>query len=98
MIIKIGDKVSVNTRNILPREGVITGISLSLLKNDPAGENGIRTEIYDTDMGYNGSIDYKTDSGENYWAYFSQIEEELDEFGQPIEDHQQMPAEEGWSI
>jgi hypothetical protein len=49
-------------------------------------------------MGYNGSIDYKTDSGENYWAYFSQIEEELDEFGQPIEDHQQIPAEEGWSI
>ena len=98
MIIKVGDKVSVNTRNILPREGVITGISLSLLTNDPAGENGIRTEIYDTKMGYNGSIDYKTDSGENYWAYFSQIEAELDEFGQPIEDHQQMPAEEGWSI
>ena len=76
MIIKIGDKVSVNTRNILPREGVITGISLSLLTNDPAGENGIQTQIYDTDMGYNGSIGYITENGDQYWAYFSQIETE----------------------
>ena len=99
MIIKIGDNVSVNQRgSILPREGVITGISIGLTTSDPAGELGINLKEYDTEMNYLGSIDYKTDSGENYWAYFSQIEEELDEFGQPIEDHQQMPAEEGWSI
>ena len=77
MIIKIGDKVSVNTRNILPREGVITGISLSLLTNDPAGENGIQTQIYDTDMGYNGSIGYITENGDHHWAYFSQIETDI---------------------
>ena len=73
MIIKIDDEVTVNNRGSF-RSGKITDISLSLLTNDPAGENGIRTEIYDTKMGYNGSIDYKTDSGENYWAYFNQIE------------------------
>ena len=76
MIIKIDDEVTVNNRGSF-RSGKITDISLSLLTNDPAGENGIRTEIYDTKMGYNGSIDYKTDSGENYWAYFSQIETDI---------------------
>ena len=74
MIIKIDDEVTVNNRGSF-RSGKITDISLSLLTNDPAGENGIQTQIYDTDMGYNGSIDYKTDSGENYWAYFGQIEQ-----------------------
>ena len=75
MILKVGDKVSVNQRgSILPRKGVITGISIGLTTSDPAGESGINLEEYDTEMNYLGSIDYKTDSGENYWAYFSQIE------------------------
>ena len=74
MIIKVGDKVSVDDRSLLGREGVITDISLGLVKSDPAGELGINVQEYDTDMNYLGSIGYKTDSGENYWAYFNQIE------------------------
>ena len=74
MLIKIGDKGSVNDRSLLGREGVITDISLGLVKSDPAGELGINVQEYDTDMNYLGSIGYETDSGENYWAYFNQIE------------------------
>ena len=73
MLIKIDDNVSVNTRNLLPREGKITDISLALVKSDPAGELGIQVQEYDTDMGYNGSIGYVTENGDHYWAYFSQI-------------------------
>ena len=51
MLIKIDDKVSVNTRNVLPREGKITDISLALTTSDPAGEHGIQVQEYDTDMG-----------------------------------------------
>ena len=75
MIIKIDDEVTVNNRGSF-RSGKITDISLSLLTNDPAGENGIQTQIYDTDMGYNGPIGYITENGDQYWAYFSQIETE----------------------
>ena len=74
MLIKIGDKVAVNDRSLLGREGVITGISIGLTTSDPAGESGISLEEYDTEMNYLGSISYETDSGENYWAYFNQIE------------------------
>ena len=74
MLIKIDDTVSVNVRSLLPREGKITDISLALTTNDPAGENGIQVQQYDTDMGYNGSIGYVTENGDQYWAYFSQIE------------------------
>ena len=74
MLIKIGDKVAVNDRSLLGREGTNTNISIGLTTSDPAGESGISLEEYDTDMNYLGSIDYKTDSGENYWAYFNQIE------------------------
>ena len=74
MLIKIGDKVAVNDRSLLGREGTITNISIGLTTSDPAGESGISLDEYDTDMNYLGSIDYKTDSGENYWAYFNQIE------------------------
>ena len=74
MLIKIGDKVSVNDRSLLGKEGVITDISIGLTKSDPAGELGINLKEYDTEMGYLGSIGYKTDSGENYWAYFDQVE------------------------
>ena len=76
MIIKVGDKVAVNDRSLLGREGVITNISIGLTTSDPAGESGISLEEYDTDMNYLGSIDYKTESGDEYWAYFSQIEAE----------------------
>ena len=48
MLIKVDDKVSVNTRNVLPREGKITDISLALTTSDPAGENGIQVQEYDT--------------------------------------------------
>ena len=76
MIIKIDDEVTVNNRGSF-RSGKITDISLSLLTNDPAGENGIQTQIYDTDMGYNGAIGYVTENGDHYWAYFSQIETDI---------------------
>ena len=76
MIIKIDDEVTVNNRGSF-RSGKITDISLSLLTNDPAGENGIQTQIYDTDMGYNGSKGYVTENGDQYWAYFSQIETDI---------------------
>ena len=77
MIIRIGSDVSVNVRNVLPREGKITDISLALTTDDPAGENGIQVQQYDTDMGYNGSIGYVTENGDQYWAYFSQIEKDI---------------------
>ena len=73
MLIKIDDTVSVDVRKLFPREGKITDISLALVKSDPAGENGIQVQEYDTDMGYNGSIGYVTENGDHYWAYFSQI-------------------------
>ena len=76
MLIKIGDKVAVNDRSLLGKEGVITNISIGLTTSDPAGESGISLEEYDTDMNYLGSINYKTESGDEYWAYFSQIEAE----------------------
>lgn len=74
MILKIGKKVSVNDRTILGREGVITNISIALSKSDPAGELGVQVKEYDTELNYQGAIDYKTDNGDNYWAYFGQIE------------------------
>ena len=76
MIIKIDDEVTVNNRGSF-RSGKITDISLSLLTNDPAGENGIQVQEYDTDMGYNGSIGYVTENGDHHWAYFSQIEKDI---------------------
>jgi len=74
MLIKIGDKVAVNDRSLLGREGTITNISIGLTTSDPAGESGISLDEYDTEMNYLGSISYETDSGENHWAYFNQIE------------------------
>ena len=73
MLIKIGDKVAVNDRSLLGREGTITNISIGLTTSDPAGESGISLEEYDTDMNYLGAIDYKTENGDTYWAYFNQI-------------------------
>ena len=52
MLIKVDDKVSVNTRNVLPREGKITDISLALTTSDPAGEHGIQVQEYDTAVSY----------------------------------------------
>ena len=77
MIIKIDDTVNITTSSILPRQGKITDISLALLTGDPAGENGIKVQEYETDMGYNGSIGYVTENGDQYWAYFSQIEKDI---------------------
>ena len=77
MLIKIDDTVSVDVRKLFPREGKITDISLALVKSDPAGELGIQVQEYDTDMGYNGSIGYVTENGDQYWAYFSQIVKDI---------------------
>lgn len=74
MILKIGDKVSVNDRTILGKEGVITDISIGVSKSDPAGELGVQVKEYDTELNYLGSIGYKTESGNEHWAYFNQIE------------------------
>ena len=77
MLIKIDDKVSVNTRNILPREGKITDISIATKTGDPAGENGVQIQEYDTELDYAGSIGYVTENGDQYWAYFSQIVKDI---------------------
>ena len=74
MILKVGNKVSVNDRTTLGKEGVITNISIALSKSDPAGELGVQVKEYDTELNYQGAIDYKTENGDNYWAYFGQIE------------------------
>ena len=76
MIIKIHDEITVNNRGSF-RSGKITDISLALTTDDPAGENGIQTQIYDTDMCYNGSIGYITENGDHHWSYFSQIETDI---------------------
>lgn len=77
MLIKIDDQVSVNVRKILPREGKITDISIATSLADPAGERGIQTQKYDTDLNYTGSIGYVTENGDQHWAYFSQIEKDI---------------------
>ena len=75
MLIKIGDNVSVNVRKILPREGKITGIQIS--STGEFGLNEYQVGEYDTDCKYTGSIDYETENGDQYWAYFSQIEKDI---------------------
>ena len=77
MIIKVGDNVSVNVRKILPREGKVTNISIATTADDPAGEAGTQVKEYDTALDYAGSIDYETENGDQYWAYFSQIEKDI---------------------
>ena len=77
MLIKIDDNVSVNVRKILPREGKITVISIATHAEDPAGESGTQEQEYDTKLDYAGSIGYITDNGDQYWAYFSQIEKDI---------------------
>ena len=77
MLIKIDDKVSVNVRNVLPREGKITAISIATTTGDPAGESGVQIQEYDTELDYAGSIGYVTENGDHYWAYFSQIEKDI---------------------
>tara|TARA_S200002703_G_scaffold119367_1_gene105130 strand:- start:32 stop:283 length:252 start_codon:yes stop_codon:yes gene_type:complete len=75
MIIKIGDNVTVTKdRSMWPREGTVTGISIATHQDDPAGEGGVKATEYDTILDYAGSIDYVTEKGEHYWAYFSQVE------------------------
>ena len=77
MLIKIDDKVSVNVKNVLPREGKITDISIATTTGDPAGESGVQIQEYDTELDYAGSIGYVTENGAHYWAYFSQIEKDI---------------------
>ena len=77
MLIKIDDTVSVDVRNLFPREGKITDISIATHAEDPAGESGTQVQEYDTKLDYAGSIGYITDNGDQYWAYFSQIEKDI---------------------
>ena len=77
MIIKVGDNVSVNVRKILPREGKITNISIATTADDPAGESGMQVNEYDTNLDYSGSLSYKTESGDEYWAYLAQIQGDI---------------------
>ena len=77
MLIKVGDNVSVNVRKILPREGKITNISIATTADDPAGEAGMQVNEYDTNLDYSGSLSYKTESGDEYWAYLAQIQGDI---------------------
>ena len=77
MLIKVGDNVSVNVRKILPREGKITNISIATTADDPAGEAGMQVKEYDTALDYSGSLSYKTESGDEYWAYLAQIQGDI---------------------
>ena len=76
MLIKINDKVNVNQR-VNFREGIITDISIATKTDDPAGEDGVQIQEYDTELDYAGSIGYVTENGDHYWAYFSQIEKDI---------------------
>ena len=69
MKIKIGSKISANDF----REGTIEDIKIATSKNDVAGELGVDVKEYDTELGYVGSVSYKTDEGKLYWCYFHQI-------------------------
>jgi hypothetical protein len=69
MKIKIGSKISANRF----REGTIVDINIATSTNDVAGELGVSAKEYDTELGYVGSVSYKTDEGNNYWCYFHQI-------------------------
>ena len=78
MIIKIGDNVTVNkawSNDI--RSGVVTEISISTNIDDPAGEAGMQVKESVPALDYAGSIDYETENGDQYWAYFSQIEKDI---------------------
>ena len=76
MLIKIDDNVNVNQCEY-GREGKITDISIATKTGDPAGEDGVQIQEYDTELNYNGSIGYVTENGDQYWAYFSQIEKDI---------------------
>ena len=66
---KIGSKISANRF----RKGTIVDINIATSTNDVAGELGVSAKEYDTELGYVGSVSYKTDEGNNYWCYFHQI-------------------------
>ena len=81
MIIKINDKIEVRKRNQIPRDGIITSISIATSQSDPAGELGTKVEELDLSLNYAGSICYTDitfndegdESGDEYWCYFHQI-------------------------
>ena len=76
MLIKIDDNVNVNQCEY-GREGKITDISIATKTGDPAGEDGVQIQEYDTELNYAGSIGYVTENGDHYWAYFSQIVKDI---------------------
>jgi hypothetical protein len=76
VLIKIDDNVNVNQCEY-GREGKITDISIATKTGDPAGEDGVQIQEYDTELDYAGSIGYVTENGDHYWAYFSQIVKDI---------------------
>lgn len=70
MRIKLTDKIKVG-----PLVGTIESIAIGVVEGDPAGELGPNVDEYDTELGYQGSVTYRTEAGESKWAYFRQIEE-----------------------
>tara|TARA_Y100000401_G_scaffold51322_1_gene40179 strand:+ start:179 stop:415 length:237 start_codon:yes stop_codon:yes gene_type:complete len=78
VIIKIGDNVTVNKSwSNETRSGTVTEISISTNIDDPAGEAGMQVKEYDTNLDYSGSLSYKTESGDEYWAYLAQIQGDI---------------------
>ena len=78
MLIKVGDNVTVNKSwsNEI-RSGIVTEISISTNIDDPAGEAGMQVNEYDTNLDYSGSLSYKTESVDEYWAYLAQIQGDI---------------------
>ena len=82
MILKIGDRISVNKKGSPNREGIIDSINISLLTNDKTGTHlGVSVKEYDTELKYNGSVGYTDDRDYIYWSYFYQIEKKIIENG-----------------
>ncbi len=74
--ISVGDYIETSRGGLLGskvthRKGIITGIKISMEKNDIAGEypSGVEVQQYDLGLGYQGSVSY----GDNFWTYFPSI-------------------------
>ena len=99
MIIKVGDVVEVQRgRSDLLRDAKIDNIQVPMTEDYEVSVMQVDTKKHPVGTITYVDVTFDNTEGNMHWARFDQIKEELDEFGQPIEDHQQMPAEEGWSI
>ena len=99
MILKVGDTVEVKRGlNSILRDGKIDNIQVPMTEDYEVSVMQVDTKKHPVGTITYVDVTFDNTEGNMHWARFDQIQEELDEFGQPIEDHQQMPAEEGWSI